>query len=163
MEETNTAENVSQGCKAGSACSDEKKLSTWRVLVLLVVGILAIFVVYSIRYYDINVEGYFGSFIGKHAVLIVRLNNGYGDDADAEQICNALKIGGYLELSADKRGAEFIRSIDEKFDVFGASDANGTYYIKPAILNWISSHGWKLQQVWRSDFNGINVEYIFVR
>ena len=164
MNDANTADNVPQGCNACSACPYRKKFSIGRVNIALALGILAILVACYAYFYGINIEGYFGSFMGKHAVLIIRINNDFKDlDPDAEQIRNALKVGGYVELATDKSGAEFIRSVDVKFDLFGASDANGEFYIRPAVLNWISSHGWKLQQVWCINFNEENMEYIFVR
>ena len=56
-----------------------------------------------------------------------------------------------------------VEKIDKKFDDFGAVDSNGSYYILPAVLNWISSQGWKFQQKFCVNMNDDNAEYYFVK
>ena len=98
---------------------------------------------------------------GGHAVLTVRFSA--SPETDVTQIKNTLKIGGMLRCGYDREYTKTIKQIDKKFDDFGAADSNGAYYILPAVLNWISSQGWKFQQKFCVNMNNDNAEYFFVK
>ncbi len=103
----------------------------------------------------------FGDKAEKHAVLTVT----FGDfpETDQAQIANALKIGGLLKCGADSKYVKVLKGIDSKFERYGAIDSNGSYYILPAVLNWISSKGWKFQQKFCINMNNDNAQYFFVK
>ena len=98
---------------------------------------------------------------GKHSVLTVRFSS--RPETDVTRIKNTLKIGGMLKCGYNRDYTMVVEKIDKKFDDFGAVDSNGSYYILPAVLNWISSQGWKFQQKFCVNMNDDNAEYYFVK
>ena len=97
----------------------------------------------------------------KKAVLLVRFSE--TPTTDIQLIENALKIGGLLDCGSNQQYVNVIKSIDEDVDKFGAKDSKGSYYIMPAVLNWISSKGWKFQQKFCINLNNDNAEYYFTK
>lgn len=96
-----------------------------------------------------------------NAVLIVH----FDDDAEADDVLldNTLRRGGYLEMSTSSAYVEFLRKHDKYFDLAAASNEEGKFLVLPAILNWVSSKGWKFQQKFCINLNSDNAEYYFVR
>lgn len=101
------------------------------------------------------------SLIAGHAILKVTFSS--SPEKDETLLRNVLRIGGSLECGYDSEYANFLRSYDENFDMAAASDSNGKYRIHPAVLNWISSKGWKFQQKFCINLNEDNAEYYFVK
>ena len=97
----------------------------------------------------------------KRAVLLVRFRD--NPTTDTQLIENTLKIGGLLDCGSDQQYVKVIKSMDGDFDKFGATDSQGSYYIMPAVLNWISSKGWKFQQKFCINLNNDNAEYYFTK
>lgn len=130
----------------------ESTLCTWlsrnKKLVAVIVVLVAIF-------------GGFGNKNEKHAVLTVTF--GDSPETDHAQIENTLKIGGFLKCGADSDYVKVLKDIDSKFENYGAIDSKGAYYILPAVLNWISSKGWKFQQKFCINMNDNNAQYYFVK
>lgn len=66
------------------------------------------------------------------------------------QLCRTivqwLKIGGMLRCGKDGEYIDKIHTIDKTIKDCCAMDSDGNYYVRPSILNWISSKGWKFQQ-----------------
>lgn len=93
-------------------------------------------------------------------ILIVEIygENVSGNDevTEVSLINNALQKGGSVTLNVD-----VLRQIDPQFDSkYTASNSNGQFYIRPAILNFIGGQGWHLLQIF-----GLpgNPQYFFVK
>ena len=97
----------------------------------------------------------------RHAILIVSFHG--LPDKDNILLQNALRTGGSLRCGDSSDYVDFLRSYDRYFDTTAASDSNGQFLIRPAILNWISSNGWKFQQKFCINLNEGNAEYYFVK
>ena len=80
----------------------------------------------------------------KHAILMIDFAE--RPDTDVALVKNTLKIGGLLRCGQDGEYIEKIHSIDKTIKDCCAKDSHGEYYIRPSILNWISSKGWKFQE-----------------
>jgi len=96
-----------------------------------------------------------------HAVLLVRFRD--NPNTDTKLIENALKVGGLLDCGHNRQYVKVIKSMGDDFDKFGAEDSEGSYFILPAVLNWISSKGWKFQQKFCINMNNDNAEYYFTK
>ena len=84
----------------------------------------------------------------KHAILMIEFVQ-RGDekpDTDVVLVKNTLEIGGLLRCGNDDVYIEKIQSIDKTIKDCCAKDSEDKYYIRPSILNWISSKGWKFQE-----------------
>lgn len=150
------AHEVRNGQKRpSSSASRTNGLKIRKKTIYMIVGILMVWFLYCKGYIP------FLGVSGRHAVLTVRFSS--NPETDITRITNTLKIGGMLKCGYDKEYAKVVESIDEKFDKFGAADSNGSYYILPAVLNWISSQGWKFQQKFCINMNDDNAEYYFVK
>lgn len=97
----------------------------------------------------------------EHAVLEVTFSS--SPEKDKTLLQNVLRIGGSLECGHNSEYVDFLRSCDENFERTAASDSDGRYRIRAAILNWISSKGWKFQQKFCINLNENNSEYYFVK
>jgi hypothetical protein len=95
-------------------------------------------------------------------ILIVEIQgeNSFKDDDDdvseVSLITEALEKGGSLTLNV-----EVLRKIDLEFDSkYTASNSEGKFFVRPAILNFIGGQGWHLLQVF-----GLpgNPQYFFVK
>ncbi len=91
-------------------------------------------------------------------LLIVEINADLTNDqiSDSTQIKNALKNGGQIRLNMDSLDS----SIDSAIGNYGASDAEGNYWVFGALMNYISNQGWELVQ---APSSGLSDEYYFVR
>ena len=109
-------------------------------------------------------KGYLSSLtrvISGHAVLVVRFSG--IPDVDETLVKNVLSKGGAITCGYDSDYVRFLREYDEDFDEATASDKDGKFLIHPAVLNWISSKGWKFQQKFCINLNEENVEYYFIK
>ncbi len=97
----------------------------------------------------------------RHALLVVTFSK--SPVKDATLLSNVLRTGGSLECGSSGDYVSFLRENDENFDMAAASDENGKFIVRPAILNWISSKGWKFQQKFCINLNADNIEYYFVK
>ena len=102
------------------------------------------------------------SAITGHAILVVRFSNAE-PDMDKVLLNNALRIGGILVCGYDSEYVKVLREYDENFDAAAASNKDGQFTIQPAVLNWISSKGWKFQQKFCINLNENNAEYYFIK
>lgn len=94
-----------------------------------------------------------------HKVLIVSLSNSSGLANDKVYIEKALRNGGYIEIDTDT-----VRSIDPKWlDNYSTTNGEGSYLVRPMLLNWVSSRGWKLQTVFCVNLNVENQEFYFIK
>ena len=86
-----------------------------------------------------------------HKVLIVTFDkNPSGVAADKAYIKKALKNGGLICVNADT-----VRSLDpEWLAKYDTANSEGTYLVRPMVLNWVSSKGWQLQTVFCINLNG---------
>lgn len=96
-----------------------------------------------------------------HAVLVVRFSS--SPDEDRVLLGNALRKGGMITCGYDGDYVRFLREYDEDFDEAAASNKDGKFSIHPAVLNWISSKGWKFQQKFCINLNDENAEYYFIK
>ncbi len=101
------------------------------------------------------------SAIAGHAILVVRFDS--SPEEDRVLLENVLRKGGGLTCGYDSDYVAFLRRYDENFDAAAASDKDGKFSIQPAILNWISSKGWKFQQKFCINLNNDNAEYYFIK
>lgn len=96
-----------------------------------------------------------------HAVLVVRFSG--TPDVDEVLVKNVLSKGGAITCGYDSDYVRFLRRYDEDFDEAAASNKDGKFSIHPAVLNWISSKGWKFQQKFCINLNDENAEYYFIK
>ena len=84
----------------------------------------------------------------KHALLMIDFVELSGEkpDTDVVRIKNTIKIGGMLRCGKDGEYIDKIHTIDKTIKDCCAMDSDGNYYVRPSILNWISSKGWRFQQ-----------------
>lgn len=101
------------------------------------------------------------SALGGHAILVVKFSS--IPDKDKVLLRNVLRTGGALTCGYDSDYANFLREFDPNFEFAAASNADGKYIIHPAVLNWISSKGWKFQQKFCINMNYENAEYYFIK
>lgn len=101
------------------------------------------------------------SAITGRAILIVRFSN--SPDMDKVLLNNALRVGGLITCGNDGDYVTFLRSYDKNFDAKAATNSKGDFLIRPAVLNWLSSKGWKFQQKFCINLNEDNAEYYFVK
>lgn len=101
------------------------------------------------------------SAITGHSILVVRFSN--NPDKDRVLLDNVLRVGGAITCGCDNDYVSFLRNYDGNFDATAALDREGRYVIQPAVLNWISSRGWKFQQKFCVNLNHDNAEYYFVK
>ena len=96
----------------------------------------------------------------QHAVLEVFLTP-YAITANKDEVLlsNALSKGGRIDIVADSECVEFLREFDSSFDEYGTLDRENKYKITWAIINWISSKGWKLIR----DDSAAGGTYIFIK
>ena len=101
------------------------------------------------------------SAITGHSILIVQFSQ--SPDKDKVLLDNALRVGGMITCGSDGDYVTFLRNYDENFDAAAAENSNGKFVIRPAVLNWLSSKGWKFQQKFCINLNEDNAEYYFVK
>ena len=79
-------------------------------------------------------------------ILIVHIHGESSIREDISErglVLQALEKGGTLILDVD-----ILRRIDPEFDIkYTATDSRGSFYTRPAILNFIGGQGWRLLQV----------------
>lgn len=91
-------------------------------------------------------------------VLIVKFCD-EDEKTDLKQIKEGLIKGGYIEINSDS-----IMSIDPEFDSkYANTNSANKYYIKPALLNFVSGQGWRFQQKFCINLNENNAEYYFIK
>ena len=95
----------------------------------------------------------------QHAVLEVNLAPSTREwHKDSILLENALRQGGSLGVAMDSEYTEFLCAFDGNFEAFATVDQDNNYIIRSAILNWISSKGWKLISL-----SADRDTYVFVR
>lgn len=95
----------------------------------------------------------------QHAVLEVNLvPDTLEEYKDSILLENALRQGGSLDMATNREYTKFLRAFDDNFEAFATVDQDNNYIIRSAILNWISSKGWKLISI-----SADRDTYVFVR
>lgn len=91
-----------------------------------------------------NIKSQFEEMQAERKTLMVLLDDSLtGDElSDSVQISNALENGGLIRISMD----EMNENLHNKIGEYGAYDVSGSYYVFGALINYISSEGWKLEQ-----------------
>ena len=97
-----------------------------------------------------------GAIVSQNRVLIVDIEKDPDEKSDFFQVKNALKNGGQICFDAE----DYEGSLGKDYKAYGASDLNGYYYTRGAVLNYIASCGWTLLQ---SPSTGITTTYYFVK
>lgn len=81
-------------------------------------------------------------FFSDEYVLIVKVDTEADSMQNAEMIMKSLKSGGMVWLNVG-----ICRELDPDFDrKYAVAGENGQFYGLPAILNFVASKGWKLQE-----------------
>ena len=123
---------------------------------LLVVAVLVMVIFTMVSCGDSGISGNKGD-----KILIVEIK---GENVSVRNetvssetlVKKSLEKGGSIVLDID-----IIRKIDDKFDAkYSASDSDGKFYTRPAILNYVGGQGWHLLQVIGSPGN---TQYFFTK
>ena len=95
----------------------------------------------------------------QHAVLEVTIFPYTQEEyKDTVLLNNALHQGGSLDMAMDEEYTNFLRELDDGFETYATANKDRKYIIRSAILNWVSSKGWKLLAL-SSD----SCTYVFVK
>ena len=93
----------------------------------------------------------------KSILVVEMVDEDYdGDLSDSTQIDNAIKSGGMIILNI----SDLDSSLESKIDRYGAIDADGMYYVKGALLNYLASRGWVIQH---APSSGLSDAYYFYK
>ena len=90
-------------------------------------------------------------------VLIVSISR--TDVSEVSMVRASLEKGGMVTLNSSV-ATQIDPLFEEKYTV---SNNQGSYLVKPAILNFIGGQGWHLKQQFCINLNYDNCEYIFVK
>ena len=95
----------------------------------------------------------------QHAVLEVNLVPYTREEhKDSFLLSNALRQGGSIEVAMEGEFTSFLQEFDSSFEENATVNQDGKYVIRSAILNWISSKGWRLISL-----SADNATYVFVK
>ncbi len=135
----------------------DKKASFGGFFVKLLLTIIAVGVAYLAiaQFRESHTSEYYDS---SNRVLIVEIDDdiAVSDLSDSTQINKALSNGGMIRLS----NSSIEDSLSYKIERYAASDSSGSYWVLGALLNYISSEGWRFVQAPQS---GLNDKYYFVK
>ena len=101
-----------------------------------------------------------GSFSSSHRVLLVSLEDDISasNASDSVQVNNGLHNGGTIRIKDSNDG--YAKAFGKAYMAYGAENSSGSLWTKGAVLNYISSHGWKLIQ---APSTGFSDTYYFTR
>lgn len=138
---------------------NEKQETTQGVSLEGVVLLLVLILICNI-YLCYTVFAQSGSFSSSHRVLLVNMEDdiSISKASDSVQVKNGLNNGGTIRIKDSNDGYE--KAFGKAYVAYGAEDSSGSLWTKGAVLNYISSHGWKLIQAPSSGFSDT---YYFTR
>ncbi|QPB72238.1 hypothetical protein D5125_17045 [Magnetovirga frankeli] len=105
----------------------------WYALVLLLL-------VNMFFFYDAAIDS-------SYRILIVKIEDRDSEISEIPVILESLRKGGMININV-----EIARKIKPNFDeLYAITDSEGMFRGGPALLNWVSDHGWKFTSTTMGD------------
>ena len=147
--------------KGAYLMDDQKEVRTKTPAIIVILLLILVFGIAYLCFSDFREKNSTEIIDSTRSVLLVQF--AYGDDnpeySDTTQVRNAMDSGGMIII--DVTDADSItESMGSLWQSYGASNADGYYYLYGAVLNYIASHGWNLVQ---GPSTGLSMIFYFSR
>lgn len=137
---------------------EERKISLLKSIKITLILLLISNLYLCLNVYRENRHSFLDK--SKHRVLIVSfVNESVEDVSDSRQISQGLDNGGHIRIADSNDG--YHKAFSDKFEYYGATNYEGMYWSKGAVLNYIASEGWTLIQ--RESLSYNNDEYYYIK